>query len=72
MCIRDSNMSEVSTTLILVNTQTHGTVTWAMADANGKIGALAAMGMFLMFLQALSLFITNVLLKNRAEAITGI
>ena len=66
------NMSEVSTTLILVNTQTHGTVTWAMADANGKIGALAAMGMFLMFLQALSLFITNVLLKNRAEAITGI
>ena len=66
------NMSEVSTTLILVNTQTHGTVTWAMADANGKISALAAMGMFLMFLQALSLFITNVLLKNRAEAITGI
>ena len=66
------NMSEVSTTLILVNTQTYGTVTWAMADSNGKIAILAAMGMFLMFLQAISLFVTNVLLKNRAEAITGI
>ncbi|MHA2503896.1 MAG: ABC transporter permease, partial [Candidatus Kariarchaeaceae archaeon] len=66
------NMSEVSTTLILVNTQTHGTVTWAMEDAAGEIAALAAMGMLLMALQAFSLLMTNLLLKNRAEAITGI
>ena len=65
------NMIEVSTTLILVNTQTYGTVTWAMADSNGNIAILAAMGMFLMFLQAISLFVTNVLLKS-CRSFTGI
>lgn len=66
------NMSEVSTTLILVNSQTHGTITWAMEDATGEVAALAAMGMLLMAMQAFSLMMTNLLLKNRAEAITGI
>ena len=66
------NMSEVSTTLILVNDNSYGTLTWKMADSNGKIGELAAIGVFLMFIQTISLLATNVLLKNRAEAITGI
>ena len=66
------NMSEVSTTLILITDNTHGTLTWKMSDSNGKIGELAAIGVFLMILQSLSLLVTNLLLKNRAEAITGL
>lgn len=66
------NMSEVSTTLILITDNTYGTLTWKMSDSNGKIGELAAIGVFLMILQSLSLLVTNLLLKNRAEAITGL
>ncbi|MCE7736357.1 MAG: iron ABC transporter permease [Candidatus Heimdallarchaeota archaeon] len=66
------NMSEVSTTLILVADNTYGTLTWKMADSNGKIGELAAIGIFLMAIQTISLLVTNLLLKNRAEAISGL
>lgn len=66
------NMSEVSTTLILVSDTANGTITWKMAQETGKIAELAAMGVFLMILQVISLLVTNVLLKNRADAISGI
>jgi ABC-type Fe3+ transport system permease subunit len=66
------NMSEVSTTLILVTNSNYGTLTWKMADAGGRTGELAAIGVFLMLLQTISLLITNLLLKNRAEAISGL
>ena len=66
------NMSEVSTTLILVSDTSNGTITWKMAQETGKIAELAAMGVFLMVLQVISLLVTNVLLKNRADAISGI
>lgn len=66
------NMSEVSTSLILISSPNYGTITWKMGDETGKIGELAAMGVFLMVLQAISLIVTNFLLKDRAEAITGL
>lgn len=66
------NMSEVSTTLILVNDSNYGTLTWKMSDSSGRLGELAAIGVFLMILQTISLLVTNVLLRNRAEAMTGL
>ncbi len=66
------NMSEVSTTLVLISSSKYGTLTWKMSEASGKVGELAAIGVFLMVLQAISLLTTNLLLKNRADAITGI
>ncbi len=66
------NMGEVSTTLVLISDNSYGTLTWKMADENGKVAELAAIGVFLMVLQAISLFVTNVLLRNRADALTGI
>ncbi len=66
------SMGEVSTTLILVLDRNKGTLTWDMAHNTGEIGRLCAIGVFLMIIQAISLFATNFLLKNRAEAITGI
>ena len=65
-------MGEVSTTLVLIQGTTYGTITWKMANLHGKIGQLSALGVFLMILQVLSLMVTNFLLKNRAEAMTGI
>lgn len=66
------NMSEVSTTLVLISNSQYGTLTWKMSEASGKVGELAAIGVFLMVLQAISLLTTNLLLKNRADAITGL
>ncbi len=66
------SMGEVSTTLILVLERSNGTLTWEMAHDSGSIGRLSAIGVFLMFLQTISLLTTNFLLRNRAEAITGI
>jgi ABC-type Fe3+ transport system permease subunit len=66
------NMSEVSTTLILVSNSNYGTLTWKMADSGGRLGELAAIGVFLMILQTISLLVTSVLLRNRAEAMTGL
>jgi ABC-type Fe3+ transport system permease subunit len=66
------NMSEVSTTLVLISNPTYGTLTYEMSRASGKVGELAAIGVFLMVLQAISLLTTNLLLKNRADAITGL
>ena len=65
-------MSEVSTTLILVNDSNYGTLTWKMSDSSGRLGELAAIGVFLMILQTISLLVTNILLRNRAEAMTGL
>ena len=66
------NMSEVSTTLILCTNSSCGTLTWKMSDAGGRTGELAAIGVFLMIIQTISLLFTSVLLKNRAEAISGL
>lgn len=65
-------MSEVSTTLILINEDKYGNIVWKLQDLSGSIGELAAVGAFLMFLQSISLMGTNLLLRNRAEAMTGI
>lgn len=65
-------MSEVSTTLILVQETKYGNLVWKLKDFNGPISELAALGAFLMFLQAITLLATNLLLKNRADAMTGI
>ncbi len=66
-------MSEVSTTLILINKQSYGNIVWKLADiSGGDIGVFSAVGVLLMAIQSLSLIGTNLLLKNRAEALTGI
>jgi len=66
------NMSEVSTSVLFISDQQYGTVTWKMAEAQGELLILAPMGVFLMIIQSISLITTNVLLRNRAEALTGI
>lgn len=66
-------MSEVSTTLILITQPAYGNIVYKLADiSTGKIGVFAALGVLLMVLQSLSLIATNFLLRNRAEALTGI
>ncbi|MHA2028824.1 MAG: ABC transporter permease [Candidatus Kariarchaeaceae archaeon] len=66
-------ISEVSTTLIIVFQEPYGTITWAMGNQHtARFGVFAALGTLLMAMQILSLIISNVLLKQRAEAMTGI
>jgi ABC-type Fe3+ transport system permease subunit len=75
-------MSEVSTTIILLestfNPGSYGTATWKIwqisRDPNVGLGLpMAAMlGIILMAIQAVSIFVTNVILKSRSEALTGI
>ena len=75
-------MSEVSTTIILLestfNPGNYGTATWKIwqisRDPNVGLGLpMAAMlGIILMIIQAISIFVTNVILKTRSEALTGI
>lgn len=65
-------LSEVSTTLFLIFEDRAGTITWMMAYHTVKFQIFCALGVILMVLQILSLFITNVILGSRAEAITGI
>ncbi len=66
-------MSEVSTTLILISDSRYGNLVWKLADISaGKLGVFAAVGVLLMMIQAVSLMVTNLLLRNRAEALTGI
>jgi ABC-type Fe3+ transport system permease subunit len=65
-------LSEVSTTIFLIFQAKAGTITWFMAWNPLRFQIFCALGVFLMLLQILSLFITNVILGSRAEAITGI
>ena len=66
-------ISEVSTTLVIVSDQDHGTITWYMGNfAANKISIFAALGVLLMLMQIISLIASSVLLRNRAEAMTGI
>ncbi|MFX1506906.1 MAG: ABC transporter permease [Promethearchaeota archaeon] len=75
-------MSEVSTTIILLDytfdKSKFGTATWKIWDIYGdplpQFGypMAAVLGIILMFIQAASIFITNVILKSRSEALTGI
>ena len=65
-------LSEVSTTIFLIFSAQAGTITWYMAWNPLKFQIFCALGVLLMLLQILSLFITNVILGSRAEAITGI
>ncbi|MHA2101436.1 MAG: ABC transporter permease [Candidatus Kariarchaeaceae archaeon] len=66
-------ISEVSTTLIIVFKEPYGTITWAMGNQHtARFGVFAALGTLLMAMQIVSLIISNVLLKSRAEAMTGI
>ncbi|MHA1973759.1 MAG: ABC transporter permease [Candidatus Hodarchaeales archaeon] len=75
-------MSEVSTTIILLestyNPGNFGTATWKIwqisKDPNIGLGLpMAAMlGIILMIIQAISIVVTNVILKSRSEALTGI
>jgi ABC-type Fe3+ transport system permease subunit len=65
-------LSEVSTTIFLIFQANAGTITWYMAWNPLKFQIFCALGVILMFLQIVSLFITNVILGSRAEAITGI
>ncbi len=75
-------MSEVSTTIILLDytldRAKYGTATWEIwniyNDPFGGAGypMAAVLGVLLMFIQATSIFMTNVVLKSRSEAITGI
>ncbi|MHA1621363.1 MAG: ABC transporter permease subunit [Candidatus Heimdallarchaeaceae archaeon] len=65
-------LSEVSTTIFLIFQAKAGTITWYMAWNPLKFQIFCALGVVLMFLQIVSLFITNVILGSRAEAITGI
>ena len=66
-------MSEVSTTLILITKPQYGNIVYKLADiSNGKPSVFAALGVLLMILQSISLIATNLLLKNRAESLTGI
>ncbi|MHA2202859.1 MAG: ABC transporter permease [Candidatus Hodarchaeales archaeon] len=75
-------MSEVSTTIILLDytfdKSKFGTATWKIWDIYGdplpQFGypMAAVLGIILMFIQAASIFMTNVILKSRSEALTGI
>ncbi len=65
-------LSEVSTTIFLIFQANAGTLTWYMAWNPLKFQIFCALGVILMFLQIVSLFITNIILGSRAEAITGI
>ena len=65
-------LSEVSTTIFLIFSAQAGTITWYMAWNPLKFQIFCALGVLLMILQVISLFITNVILGSRAEAITGI
>jgi ABC-type Fe3+ transport system permease subunit len=65
-------LSEVSTTIFLIFQSRAGTLTWYMAWNPLKFQIFCALGVILMFLQIVSLFITNIILGSRAEAITGI
>ncbi|MBY9000795.1 MAG: ABC transporter permease subunit, partial [Candidatus Heimdallarchaeota archaeon] len=65
-------LSEVSTTIFLIFQANAGTITWYMAWNPLKFQIFCALGVILMFLQIVSLIITNVILGSRAEAITGI
>ena len=65
-------LSEVSTTIFLIFSAQAGTITWYMAWNPLKFQIFCALGVLLMLLQIVSLFITNVILGSRAEAITGI
>ena len=65
-------LSEVSTTIFLIMQEKHGTLTWFMAFVSVRFQLFCALGVLLMLLQIFSLFITNVILGSRAEAITGI
>ena len=65
-------LSEVSTTIFLIFASKAGTITWYMAWNPLKFQIFCAIGVLLMLLQITSLFITNVILGSRAEAITGI
>ena len=65
-------LSEVSTTIFLIFSSKAGTITWYMAWNPLKFQIFCAIGVLLMLLQITSLFITNVILGSRAEAITGI
>jgi ABC-type Fe3+ transport system permease subunit len=65
-------LSEVSTTIFLIFQQEAGTLTWYMAWMPLRFQIFCALGVLLMLLQVFSLFVTNVILGSRAEAITGI
>jgi ABC-type Fe3+ transport system permease subunit len=65
-------LSEVSTTIFLIFEASAGTLTWYMAWNPLKFQIFCALGVILMLLQIFSLFVTNVILGSRAEAITGI
>ncbi len=65
-------LSEVSTTIFLIFQSEAGTLTWYMAWMPLKFQIFCALGVLLMLLQVFSLFVTNVILGSRAEAITGI
>ncbi len=67
-------LSEVSTTILVINNSKGGTITWVMARYSESFGfqVFCVLGVFLMILQIISLFITNVVLGSRTEAITGI
>ncbi len=65
-------LSEVSTTIFLIMNFKYGTVTWLMAWNPLQFQLFCALGVVLMVIQIMSLFITNIILGSRAEAITGI
>ncbi len=66
-------ISEVSTTLVLIDNAKYGTITWTMGtQQTAHFGVFAALGVLLMTIQIISLVVTNFLLRNRAEAMTGI
>ncbi|MHA1303950.1 MAG: ABC transporter permease subunit [Candidatus Heimdallarchaeaceae archaeon] len=66
-------LSEVSTSIFIITSETGGTLTWMMANQiNARFQIFCALGVILMLLQILSLFFTNIILGSRTEAITGI
>ena len=66
-------LTEVSTSLLLIDSTRYGTMTYKMAIESGDtIPVLCAMGVMLMCVQAITLVVTNKLLQGRAEAMTGI
>ncbi|MHA1686006.1 MAG: ABC transporter permease subunit [Candidatus Heimdallarchaeaceae archaeon] len=65
-------LSEVSTTIFLIFQASSGTLTWYMAWNPLQFQIFCALGVILMLLQIFSLFVTNVILGSRAEAMTGI
>ncbi len=65
-------LSEVSTTIFLIFESSAGTITWYMAWNPLKFQIFCALGVLLMILQIISLFVTNIILGARTEAITGI